>query len=113
MLAAREHGEIIAAEPTYLELTRYAEGCGATIRFVPVDKRLRHDLAAMHAAVTSSTRAVYVCNPNNPTGTTLPAADIRAFVAPLPPAVTTIVDEAYMDFAVGPDVGSVVDLTHG
>jgi histidinol-phosphate aminotransferase len=96
MLAAREHGEIIAAEPTYLELTRYAEGCGATIRFVPVDKRLRHDLAAMHAAIGSSTRAVYICNPNNPTGTTLPAADIRAFVAALPPAVTTIVDEAYM-----------------
>jgi histidinol-phosphate aminotransferase len=56
---------------------------------------------------------VYLCNPNNPTGTTLPAADIRAFVAALPASVTTIVDEAYMDFTVGPDVGSVVDLTRG
>ena len=111
MLAARAGGEIVAAEPTYTELTRYAEGCGARIHFVPVDKQLRHDLAAMHAAVTASTRAVYVCNPNNPTGTTVPAADVRAFVAALPPSVTTIVDEAYMDFAVGPDIGSVVDLT--
>ncbi|HWW33107.1 MAG TPA: histidinol-phosphate transaminase [Steroidobacteraceae bacterium] len=111
MLAARAGGEIVAAEPTYTELTRYAEGSGARIHFVPVDKQLRHDLAAMHAAVTASTRAVYVCNPNNPTGTTVPAADVRAFVAALPPGVTTIVDEAYMDFAVGPDIGSVVDLT--
>jgi histidinol-phosphate aminotransferase len=113
MLAARDGGEIVAAQPTYLELTHYAEGCGAQIRFVPVDSRLRHDLSAMHAAVSPRTRAVYVCNPNNPTGTTLPAADIRAFAAALPASVTTIVDEAYMDFAVGTDVGSVADLTHG
>ncbi len=113
MLAARDGGEIVAAQPTYLELPRYAEGCGAKIRFVPVDSHLRHDLAAMHAAVSSRTRAVYLCNPNNPTGTTLPAADIRAFVAALPASVTTIVDEAYMDFAVGRDVASVADLTQG
>jgi len=113
MLAARGGGEIVAAQPTYLELPRYAEGCGAKLRFVPVDARLRHDLAAMRAAVSSRTRAVYLCNPNNPTGTTLPAADIRSFVAALPASVTTIVDEAYMDFAVGPDVGTVADLTQG
>ena len=113
MLAARNGGEIVAAQPTYTELTRYAEGCGAKIHFVPVDARLRHDLAAMHAAVSARTRAVYLCNPNNPTGTTLPAADIRSFVAALPASVTTIVDEAYMDFAVGADVGTVADLTQG
>jgi histidinol-phosphate aminotransferase len=113
MLAARDGGEIVAAQPTYTELTAYAESCGAKIHFVAVDSHLRHDLPAMHAAVSARTRAVYLCNPNNPTGTALPAADIRAFVAALPASVTTIVDEAYMDFAVGPDIGSVVDLTRG
>ena len=113
MLYARDGGEIVAAEPTYAELTGYAAGCGAKIRFVPVDSQLRLDLAAMHAALSPRTRAVYLCNPNNPTGTALPAADIRAFVAALPPSVTTIVDEAYMDFAVGPDIGSVADVTRG
>jgi histidinol-phosphate aminotransferase len=113
MLYARDGGEIVAAQPTYNELTRYAEGCGAKLRFVPVDRQLRHDLAAMGAAVSARTRAVYLCNPNNPTGTALPAADIRAFVAALPASVTTIVDEAYLDFVVGSDVGSVADLTHG
>jgi histidinol-phosphate aminotransferase len=113
MLYARDGGEIVAAQPTYAELTRYAEGCGAKLRFVPVDRQLRHDLAAMHAAVSARTRAVYLCNPNNPTGTALPAADIRAFVAALPDSVTTIVDEAYLDFVVGAGIGSVADLTHG
>ena len=103
-------GEIIAAAPTYAELTNYAANAGARLRFVPVDKQLRHDLSAMHAAVSANTRAVYVCNPNNPTGTALPAAQIRAFVESLPEGVTTIVDEAYMDFTDGVGVGSVVDL---
>jgi histidinol-phosphate aminotransferase len=113
MLYARDGGEIVAAEPTYTELTGYAEGCGAKINFVAVDGHLQLNLSAMHAAVSARTRAVYLCNPNNPTGTALAAADIRTFVAALPASVTTIVDEAYMDFTVGPDIGSVVDLTRG
>jgi len=113
MRYARDGGEIVAAQPTYTELTRYAEGCGAKLNFVAVDSQLRHDLSAMHAAVSAGTQAVYLCNPNNPTGTALAAADIRAFVAALPESVTTIVDEAYMDFTVGSGFGSVVDLTRG
>jgi histidinol-phosphate aminotransferase len=102
MLAAREHGEIVAADPTYAELTGYARHAGATLKLVPVDKQLRHDLSAMHAAVTAKTRAVYICNPNNPTGTMVDSATIAAFVAALPDHVTTIIDEAYMEFVDGP-----------
>jgi histidinol-phosphate aminotransferase len=109
LLCGRDGGEIIAAEPAYAELTDYAKLRGATLKFVPVDTQLRHDLPAMGAAVSQRTRAVYICNPNNPTGTALPAADIRAFVESLPQPVLTIVDEAYMDFA-GAGVGSVADL---
>jgi histidinol-phosphate aminotransferase len=103
-------GEIIAAEPTYAELTDYARARGARIRFVPLDAQLRHDLHAMHAAVTARTRAIYLCNPNNPTGTAVTATAIRSFVQALPDSVTTIVDEAYMDFATAPGVESVSDL---
>jgi histidinol-phosphate aminotransferase len=112
-VCGQDGGEIIAADPTYEELTGYARRHGATVKPVPVDAALRHDLSAMHAAVSARTRAIYLCNPNNPTGTALPAADIRAFVRSLPPAVITIVDEAYMDFASGSDLGSVADLVHG
>jgi len=103
-------GEIIAAEPTYAELTNYAKHAGAELKFVPVDKQLNHDLAAMRAAVSARTRAVYICNPNNPTGTAISAAAIRSFVGSLPDSVTTIVDEAYLDFADTDGVQTVTDL---
>src|SRR5258707_13669167 len=61
LLHGRGGGEIIAAEPTYAELTNYAKHAGAQLKFVPVDKQLNHDLAAMRAAVSERTRAVYVC----------------------------------------------------
>src|SRR5581483_7714806 len=105
--------EIIAAEPTYAELTSYAQQSGASVKFVPVDKQLRHDLAAMHAAISPRTRAIYICNPNNPTGTALPAAQLKSFIASLPERVTAIVDEAYIDFADSPGVSSVTDLVRG
>jgi histidinol-phosphate aminotransferase len=113
LLYGRDGGEIIAAAPTYEELPNYARTGGAVLKFVPVDAALRHDLDAMRAAVSPRTRAVYVCNPNNPTGTVVPAAEVRAFVAALPGEVVTIVDEAYMDFTVGAGVGSVADLAAG
>jgi histidinol-phosphate aminotransferase len=109
-LHGRNGGEIIAAQPTYSELTDYAQYSGAILKFVPVDKQLRHDLGAMRAAVSARTRAVYICNPNNPTGTAVHAEDIEAFVNAMPEAVTTIVDEAYMDFADVYDVRTVSNL---
>jgi histidinol-phosphate aminotransferase len=110
LLHGRNGGEIIAAEPTYAELTNYAKHAGAELKFVPVDKQLNHDLAAMRAAVSPRTRAIYVCNPNNPTGTAISASSIRSFVDSVPESVTTIVDEAYLDFADGGDVRTVSDL---
>src|ERR1700761_9107419 len=101
LLAARQHGEIVAAEPTYTELTEYAQHAGAALKWVPVDKQLRHDLSAMHAAVSAKTRLVYLCNPNNPTGTMVDAPAIADFVAALPDHVTIVIDEAYIEFVEG------------
>jgi histidinol-phosphate aminotransferase len=110
LLYGRDGGEIIAAHPTYGELTSYAQHWGAAMKFVPVDAQLRHDLPAMHAALSPHTRAIYLCNPNNPTGTALPAAQLREFVRSLPPTAIAIVDEAYMDFATGGETASVAAL---
>ena len=110
LLYGRDGGEIIAAHPTYEELTGYAQHWGAAMKFVPVDAQLRHDLPAMHAALSPHTRAIYICNPNNPTGTALPAAHIREFVRSLPASVVAIVDEAYLDFAAAGETASVAGL---
>jgi histidinol-phosphate aminotransferase len=59
---------------------------------------LGHDLGAMRAALTPQTRIVFVANPNNPTGTWLPPAEVERFVASLPRDVLVILDEAYNEY---------------
>jgi len=113
LLYAQNNGEIILAQPTYLELPEYARLRGAALKFVPVDAQLRHDLSAMRSAVSGRTRAIYLCNPNNPTGTALSATEIRTFVGSLPENVVTIIDEAYFNFVVGPDFSSAAALVDG
>jgi histidinol-phosphate aminotransferase len=63
-----------------------------------------HDLPAMADAVTDATRLVFVCNPNNPTGTAVRGADLKAFLAAVPEHVLVVVDEAYHEFVTDPDV---------
>ena len=57
-----------------------------------------HDLDAMRAAITAETRIVFVANPNNPTGTWLPAAALKAFLAAVPREVLVVLDEAYDEY---------------
>ena len=64
---------------------------------VPV-KNFGHDLPAMLQAVRPDTRIVFVANPNNPTGTLAPAADMERFIAALPAHVLVVLDEAYNDY---------------
>jgi histidinol-phosphate aminotransferase len=70
---------------------------GATGIEVPADD-LGHDLAAMRAAITPSTRMVFVANPNNPTGTWIPPEALRAFIASVPGEVLVVLDEAYNEY---------------
>ncbi len=70
----------------------------------------RHDLAAMEAAIGEQTTVVYVCNPNNPTGTVLDAGSIAAFVERVPPHVLVVIDEAYHEYVTAPDHATAVAL---
>jgi histidinol-phosphate aminotransferase len=63
-----------------------------------------HDLPAMAAAITDRTRLVFVCNPNNPTGTPLHQAEIDEFLAAVPPTTLVVLDEAYREFVTDPGV---------
>ena len=58
-----------------------------------------HDLVAMAAAIDADTRLVFIANPNNPTGTWLEAAALRAFIAAAPPHTLVVLDEAYYEYA--------------
>ncbi|MDP3585587.1 MAG: histidinol-phosphate transaminase [Thiobacillus sp.] len=61
-------------------------------------KAFGHDLAAMRAAIRDDTRVLWLANPNNPTGTFLPWAEIEAFLATVPPQVLVVLDEAYGEY---------------
>lgn len=76
---------------------------------VPMDG-YRHDLSAMAAAVTDTTRCVLICNPNNPTGSVLHADELADFLDRIPADVPVVVDEAYRHFVTDPDVPDAVDL---
>jgi histidinol-phosphate aminotransferase len=74
---------------------------GATAARVPlVDDR--HDLEAMAAAVTDRTRLIFVCNPNNPTGTAVPGERLTTFLDQVPSDVLVVLDEAYREFVTDP-----------
>lgn len=73
------------------------QGVGARAIVVPA-KNYGHDLDAMAAAIEPDTRLVFIANPNNPTGTFIPAADIEAFLNKVPEHVIVVLDEAYNEY---------------
>jgi histidinol-phosphate aminotransferase len=76
---------------------------GAAIRRVALDADFGHDLDAMAAAVTPRTRLVFVCSPNNPTGTTVRRAAFERFLTAVGPDVLVALDEAYREYVTDPD----------
>jgi len=83
---------------------------GAAQAPVPLGSDHRHDLDAMLAAITPRTRVVFVCNPNNPTGTVVRRAELERFLDAVPPHVLVALDEAYVEFVADSDVPDGVEL---
>ncbi len=102
--------EMVYAWPSFSMYPHVAAATGARPIVVPLDEDDRHDLDRMAEEVTVATRMVVVCNPNNPTGTALPLADVAAFVERVPRHVCVIVDEAYCEFNTLDDPDASVDL---
>ena len=103
-------GELVTAWPTFGQIMTYAEKLGATVRKIALDATMRHDLRALSAAVTSSTGLLYVCNPNNPTGTVITGPALREFCRAMAQHTLVVVDEAYLDLIEPGVTDSMVDL---
>ncbi|WP_235298870.1 pyridoxal phosphate-dependent aminotransferase [Portibacter marinus] len=95
---AEEGGNIVAPSPTYQAMLRYARQFGMHIYDVPVNRELGHDLDGMHKRITNRTNLVFICNPNNPTGTIIPTPEIRSFSKSISGRTIAFVDEAYNDY---------------
>jgi histidinol-phosphate aminotransferase len=93
---------VVVAEPTFEAVLGYARVTQAEPVKVPLTADHRHDLAAMAKACDAHTGLVYVCNPNNPTGTIVTAEELDAFLQAVPREATVVVDEAYHHFVEDP-----------
>jgi histidinol-phosphate aminotransferase len=89
--------DVVMARPTFALYRKDADIAGARALEIPLREGV-HDLGAMLAALTPATKLVFICDPNNPTGTRLERDALLAFAAALPPHVLLVVDQAYREF---------------
>jgi histidinol-phosphate aminotransferase len=113
LLAAALHfgqqGVIITGDPSYADLSRKAEKFKAALVAVPLTKDYKLDLDAMEKKMDSHTALVYICNPNNPTGTVLDTAKLKAFTKRVSDKVPVLIDEAYIDYLPDPHGTTLID----
>ena len=106
-----EGDEVVHAWPSFAMYPIVIQGMGAKGVAVPLNRDLVHDLDGILAAITKQTRVVMICNPNNPTGTSVGAEAFERFVAALPEDVVLAIDEAYYEFVRRPDFPDSLALT--
>ena len=94
--------EAVIPHPSFVVYPMIVQAAGG-IRVVVTLKDHRLDLEAMARAITPMTKMVFIANPNNPTATVVTAEEVAAFMARVPDKVIVVFDEAYFEFAQGPD----------
>src|SRR5262245_61417758 len=102
--ACHDGDEIVYSWRSFEAYPIIAATTGATSVRVPNRPDHGHDLPAMAQAVTPRTRLVFICNPNNPTGTVGRRAELDAFLDAIPTDVLVVIDEAYHEFVTDPAV---------
>jgi len=100
--------KMVMADPTFEAIGAYARAAGAEVVKVPLTASYAHDLTKMAAVPNAG--AVYICNPNNPTASITPKAEMRSFIEALPQDTMVLVDEAYHHYADSADYESVMPL---
>ncbi len=107
-LAALQKGNFITAEPTFNYWRFMAQKLGLTKISVPLTADKKHNLDAMLQAISPETRLMYICNPNNPTGTVCDSEALQRFIIQASKMALVLVDEAYLEFT---DLKSVTRYT--
>jgi histidinol-phosphate aminotransferase len=100
--------KLVTADPTFEALAIYTSVRGTEVVKVPLDASYGHDLSKM--AAVDGAGLIYVCNPNNPTGSITPKAALRSFLEAAPAKTIVLVDEAYHHYATSSDYESVIPL---
>lgn len=93
---------MVIAEPTFEDVPRYQRPFAFELVTVPLTPGLGHDIGRMREAAGKGPSVVYLCNPNNPTGTLTSSAEIDAWIADAPETTLFLLDEAYYEYADDP-----------
>lgn len=104
------HSSTVMAVPTFSQYRHNAVIEGAVIREIPL-KDGNHDLDAMLAAIDDTTNIIWLCSPNNPTGTYIPEQKLIAFLEKVPAETLVVLDEAYNEYVVADDYYDSISLT--
>jgi len=95
--------EAVFAAPSFVVYPMVTQLVGATKVAVPLDADAAHDLDALARAVTTRTKVVFLCNPNNPTGTIFAREAFERFLERTPESVLIVLDEAYFEYVTDPE----------
>ncbi len=106
-LSPAEH--VVQAFPTFLVYEKIVKGAGCRIISVPLSD-FRIDLNRMAEAITPETKIVFICNPNNPTGSVLRMDEMRDFLDRIPKDIIVALDEAYIEFVSDEKAANGLDL---
>ena len=106
--AALETGSFIIADPSYAYWTETAQKLGLKKITVPLTEDKKLDLDAMLKAIKPDTKLIYVCNPNNPTGTICDRGKLIEFITEVTKKAIVLIDEAYLDFTAQQSLSSLV-----
>lgn len=102
--------EVVMPHPSFVQYEFVGTLMGGRCVSVPLSEDLWLDLGAMLEHISSRTRLVFICNPNNPTGTAVSREALAWFLDNLPPGPITVIDEAYLEYADSDEVADGLDF---
>lgn len=99
MVFFQNGGDVISADPSYMSLMNVSKSVGGKWKSYKLLSDSQHDLDAMEAAVDDNTKLIYICNPNNPTGSITDAKKLKDFCSRVSEKVPVFIDEAYIELS--------------
>lgn len=107
--AAYKKGNVVASEPTFKLWMPAARRMGLPTKLVPLTSTKHNDLNGLMNAMDQETKMVYLCNPNNPTGTVSPISDLENFIKKVASTTIVLLDEAYTDYYDTPSMSKMIN----
>ncbi|MFC2161705.1 histidinol-phosphate transaminase [Acidobacteriota bacterium] len=103
-------GPIVVSDPTYFDFIYYAKLANCVLEQVPLNEAFEHDLFSTEQRITPQTSLVYICNPNNPTGSITGKESLLVFCNQFSDQVLIVVDEAYFEYVEDSSHSSMMEL---